>query len=71
MNYDAATKRIWRLCRKLRAAAVRHGERLGGEERAAVDRFLRRAGVLPPLVASVSPAAAARDCPVTPFDDER
>ncbi|AHG93510.1 hypothetical protein J421_5975 (plasmid) [Gemmatirosa kalamazoonensis] len=71
VSYDAATKRIWRLCRKLRAAAVQYGARLGDAERAEVDRFLRRAGVLPPVVASVSPAAAARDCPTTPFDDER
>ena len=71
VSYDAATKRIWRLCRKLRAAAVKYGETLGAAERAEVDRFLRRAGVLPPVVASVSPAATARDCPTTPFDDER
>ena len=71
VSYDAATKRIWRLCKKLRAAAVRHGERLGTAERAEVDRFLRRAGVLPPVVAAVAPAATARDCPTTPFDDER
>ena len=70
VSYDAATKRIWRLCRKLRAAAVRHVGALAPEERAEVERFFRRAGVLPPLVAAVSPAAARRDLAACPFGDD-
>ena len=48
VSYDAATKRIWRLCRKLQAAAVRHVSSLDPVAREEVGRFLRRAGVLPP-----------------------
>ena len=51
VTYDAAAKRVWRLCRRLRAAAVRHVEALAADERREVERFLRRAGALPPLVA--------------------
>lgn len=70
ISYDAATKRIWRLCRKLQAAAVRHVGTLDARARADVDRFLRRAGVLPPLVAAVSPAAARRELPRCPFGED-
>lgn len=56
VSYDVATKRLWRLCRRLRAAAVRHAATLAEDERREVERFLRRAGALPPLVASPPPA---------------
>lgn len=44
VSYDAATKRIWRLTRRMRAAAAREAERYDGEERTVIERFLRRAG---------------------------
>lgn len=53
VSYDAATKRIWRLTRRLRGAGVRHAATLEPGERREIERFLRRAGVLPPLVAAV------------------
>lgn len=43
-TYDATTKRIWRLCRRLRNDATRHAARYDAAERVEVERFLRRAG---------------------------
>lgn len=65
VRYDAATKRVWRLCRRLRAAALQHADAMPPEARAEVERFLRRAGALPPLVTTpavppVSPVPPAR-----------
>jgi DNA-directed RNA polymerase specialized sigma24 family protein len=57
IRYEAATKRVWRLCQKLRAAAVRYAATLPPEAQAEVTRFLRRAGALPPLVLPAPPGA--------------
>lgn len=43
-GYDATTKRIWRLCRRVREAVPRHLEQFSGVERREVERFFRRAG---------------------------
>lgn len=42
-GYDATTKRIWRLCRKLRGVAERYVAERTGAERAELERLLRRA----------------------------
>jgi len=42
-SYDATTKRIWRLCRRLRADAPRCAAQYEPAERSEVERFLRRA----------------------------
>ena len=58
VRYDAATKRIWRLCQKLRGVAVRYATSLPAEDRAELSRFLRRAGALPPLVLPSLPSTS-------------
>jgi DNA-directed RNA polymerase specialized sigma24 family protein len=40
---EACAKRIWRLCRRLRAEAAKHTESYDGRARLEVERFLRRA----------------------------
>ena len=42
VSYEAATKRIWRLCRRLRARAAEHAEALAPEERGEAVRRVRR-----------------------------
>lgn len=42
-SYDASTKRIWRLCRKLRMRAAERAAEYSVIERREVERFLRRA----------------------------
>jgi len=72
VGYDAATKRVWRLCRRLRAVAVRHAAALAPAERREVERFLRRAGALPPLLAAVpadAPRRAVHGGDAHPVDD--
>jgi DNA-directed RNA polymerase specialized sigma24 family protein len=66
VSYDVATKRLWRLCRRLRAAAVRHAASLAPEDRHEIERFLRRAGALPPLVARehLAPPTARASAPL-------
>ncbi|HYD54284.1 MAG TPA: hypothetical protein VEA99_16735 [Gemmatimonadaceae bacterium] len=44
VGYDAVTKRIWRLCRRIRGSLPRHVERFDDGERREVERFFRRAG---------------------------
>jgi DNA-directed RNA polymerase specialized sigma24 family protein len=41
---DACAKRIWRLCHRLRVAAVQQRLTYSSSERREIDRFLRRAG---------------------------
>ncbi|MDB4878539.1 MAG: hypothetical protein JWM41_4985 [Gemmatimonadetes bacterium] len=48
VSYEATSKRIWRLCRRLRAQATDRAESYEVSERAEVERFLRRVSV--PLV---------------------
>lgn len=43
VGHEACAKRIWRLCRRLRAQAVERSKRYDGRARREVDRFLRRA----------------------------
>jgi DNA-directed RNA polymerase specialized sigma24 family protein len=43
VSYDAATKRIWRLCRRLRARVPSHVTQFSDIERAELARFFRRA----------------------------
>lgn len=45
-RYDATTKRIWRLCRRLRTVATDRVARCSDAERHELARFFRRAGVL-------------------------
>ena len=52
VGYDAATKRIWRLCRRVRGALPRHLEPLAADDRREIERFFRRAGT--PLTAADS-----------------
>lgn len=42
MSYGACTKRVWRLCRRLRARALTVAEQYDGDDRRDVDRLLRR-----------------------------
>jgi len=42
-SYDATSKRIWRLCRRLRDHASRQAETLPDADRTEVERFIRRA----------------------------
>jgi FixJ family two-component response regulator len=43
VRHEACAKRIWRLCRRLRAEAARHTKNYDGRARLDVERFLRRA----------------------------
>ncbi len=70
-EYDATAKRCWRLCKRLRAAAVTYAAGLAPDERHEIERFLRRAGVLPALAppmvaASARPARATRGASAAP-----
>jgi DNA-directed RNA polymerase specialized sigma24 family protein len=72
VRYDVMTKRIWRLSRRLRDAALRYAETLPAEARTELARFLRRAGALPPVVLAPAPPvdAASHDDPtLARFDD--
>jgi DNA-directed RNA polymerase specialized sigma24 family protein len=42
VGYDACTKRIWRLCRRLRTQAIEHGTSYPAHDRVEVERFIRR-----------------------------
>jgi hypothetical protein len=42
-TYDATTKRIWRLCRRIRDTMPRHVARFNADDRREVERFFRRA----------------------------
>jgi DNA-directed RNA polymerase specialized sigma24 family protein len=52
-SYDATSKRIWRLCRRLRQLGPVHASRFSAAERAELERFFRRVGV------ADTPASAA------------
>jgi hypothetical protein len=43
MSYDACTKRIWRLCRRLRSETSARRASYSSAEQAEIDRFIRRA----------------------------
>lgn len=43
VSYEAATKRIWRLCRRLRMEAAKQAEQYAPRERSEIERFIRRA----------------------------
>jgi hypothetical protein len=47
-SYDASTKRIWRLCRRLRMYAATRTAHYSPEERFEIDRFVRRANAAAP-----------------------
>jgi len=55
-SYDASTKRIWRLCRRLRAAATERAATYSPAEQSEFERFLRRVN----RGASERPASARR-----------
>jgi DNA-directed RNA polymerase specialized sigma24 family protein len=42
-SYDACTKRIWRLCRRLRTESKARSATYSGSERLEIERFMRRA----------------------------
>jgi hypothetical protein len=57
MSYDATTKRIWRLKRRLQAlTAEYHTEIPAGDDRRELERLLRRSGATPPGRAVTSTA---------------
>ena len=45
-TYDVMSKRIWRLCRRLKQLAPIHASAFDAAERAELERFFRRVGVL-------------------------
>jgi len=46
VSYDAATKRIWRLKRRLQSLAAEHYARISGaHERRELERLFRRSGI--------------------------
>jgi DNA-directed RNA polymerase specialized sigma24 family protein len=53
-NYDATSKRIWRLCRRLRRIAPIHASTFDAVERAELERFFRRVGVVDTPVPAVA-----------------
>jgi hypothetical protein len=60
-NYNAANTRIFRLRAKLRAKAAQVILTLAPQDRAVVERFLRRAGGDKPIQPSRSPSDTGRD----------
>jgi hypothetical protein len=70
VSYEATTKRIWRLCRRLRAAAVRYACGVSSHERAEIERFLRRSGALPPVIASSTALRSVAGGDVVPVDHD-
>jgi hypothetical protein len=60
MSYGACTKRVWRLCRRLRDRACMIAERYEGDERRDVERLLRRVAPVAPVNAK-SRAMGATD----------
>jgi DNA-directed RNA polymerase specialized sigma24 family protein len=45
-SYDATSKRIWRLCRRLKQVAPIHASAFDAAERAELERFFRRVGAV-------------------------
>jgi DNA-directed RNA polymerase specialized sigma24 family protein len=58
-SYDATSKRIWRLCRRLRQAAPIHASAFDTAERAELERFFRRVGAVHTAVHTPASAAGA------------
>jgi DNA-directed RNA polymerase specialized sigma24 family protein len=56
-SYDATSKRIWRLCRRLKQIAPLHASTFDAAERAELERFFRRVGA---VHTPASAAAAGR-----------
>lgn len=58
MSYPACTKRVWRLCRRLRARALTIAEQYDGDDRRDVERLLRRVARVAHGDANSQPAGA-------------
>jgi DNA-directed RNA polymerase specialized sigma24 family protein len=58
-SYDATSKRIWRLCRRLKQVAPIHASAFDAAERAELERFFRRVGAVHPAVHTPASAAGA------------
>jgi DNA-directed RNA polymerase specialized sigma24 family protein len=58
-GYDATSKRIWRLCRRLKHLAPICASTFSATERAELERFLRRVGAVERAVHTPASAAAA------------
>jgi DNA-directed RNA polymerase specialized sigma24 family protein len=56
-SYDATSKRIWRLCRRLKQVAPIHASTFDAAERSELERFFRRVGA---VHTPASAAAAGR-----------